>query len=510
MLVRLFAIRDHGYLEITMRITRVWVCICLLVGLGAGVASLDALAAMSSSWMDPGRIMVIYNTTRMDSVDPKEADTFSRDMGAWYMKRYGMPTTHLFGYDMGKRVKWDNPGAFEFLKKVADYIKLHKIQVVLLAPGTPLIIRDVNDNHNLALDSLVGHSLWFAHIKKEAPACTAKRSVAPHNSNLYFPYIDMGDGASPFVVRTRDAGPWCKPGRDLMVGGREWYDTMKKDLRDHPSVRPYGRIGLPYYIEVFRARLRKPKKGTKETRDEKTLAAALKTLQIPLENTQFVKDLVNGGFVATTSIEKFNAQSARSLLFFGREGNTASFIDVESSISEAMALDAIQQGISPKRLTRIQSSYGWRATCPLKEPKWDHTAKEFMAGTIVPGLNPLIFSAGGVNNTTEDVTPWPKSLNVQPGLVASVSVSNGKAFAGSLLRRGATTIVVNLHHPQNSRLHAWFSVHRQLIGGATISEAMMTSGGAERGGYITGSIWGDPLYAPFGKNKVKKLWFIGE
>ena len=27
--------------------------------------------------------------------------------------------------------------------------------------------------------------------------------------------------------------------------------------------------------------------------------------------------------------------------------------------------------------------------------------------------------------------------------------------------------------------------------------------------YITGSIWSDPLYAPFGKNKTKDLWFTG-
>ena len=70
-------------------------------------------------------------------------------------------------------------------------------------------------------------------------------------------------------------------------------------------------------------------------------------------------------------------------------------------------------------------------------------------------------------------------------------------------------MIVNIHHPQNARLHAWFSVFRQLVAGATVCEAMVTSGGSERGGYITGSIWGDPLYAPFGKNPTKELWFTG-
>jgi len=132
-----------------------------------------------------------------------------------------------------------------------------------------------------------------------------------------------------------------------------------------------------------------------------------------------------------------------------------------------------------------------------------------MKGNIKPGINSLIFAAGGVNNTNEMMQPWPKSLNVQPGLVAAVSVSNGKDFSGSLLKRGATTMIVNHHHPQNARLHAWFSVFRQLISGATICEAMITSGGSERGGYITGSIWGDPLYAPFRHNKKKVYWITG-
>jgi hypothetical protein len=462
----------------------------------------EAIAAAQSPWIDHGKIMVIYNTTRMDSVDLAEPDSFSHDIAAWYMQRYGMPLTHLFGYDMGAKVKWDNPGTFGFLQAVADYIKQNGIQIVLLAPGTPMIIRDLNNNHDLALDSLVGHSLWFAHVKKEAPSCRDKQSVAPHNSNLYFPYLDMGDGASPFVVRTRDASRWCPKGRDLMIAGREWYDTMLVNLRNHPSVRPYGRIGMPYYLEVFPVgRNNKP-----DDKPEENLAA----LAIPLENSQFVKDLVEGGIAAVTSIESFNKQSERCLLFFGREGNTTSFIDVESSISEAMAQDAIMQGVIPQRIVRIKSQGGWQPSCPLPEPAWNYTAEEFMKGQIKPGLNPLIFSAGGVNNTTENVTPWPDSLDVKPGLVAAVSVSNGKAFAGSLLRRGATTVIVNIHHPQDARLHAWFSVFRQLVAGATVCEAMVTSGGSERGGYITGSIWGDPLYSPFGQNPNKALWFTGE
>jgi hypothetical protein len=457
--------------------------------LGVCLSGTDARCEIPSSWIDPGRIMVIYNTTRMGSVDPAEPDTFSRDIAEWYMKRYEMPTTHLFGYDMGAKVRWNNPGAFAFLQAVADYVKRHDIQIVLLAPGTPMIVRDLNNKHNLALDSLAGHALWFAHVIKKAPTCNAKKSVGPDDSNLYFPYLDMGDGVSPFVVRTNDSSRWCPDGGRLLTLEREWYDTMRKDLRDHPSVRPYGRIGLPYYLEAF------PDKASQ--------------LQVPLENSQFVKDLVNGGIDATTSIKQFNAQSNRSLLFFGREGNTASFIDVESSISEAMAQDAIMQGVSDTRIVRVQSQRGWNSGCCLPEPNWDHTASEFMSGSISPKINPLIFSAGGVNNTKEDSTAWPNSLDVQPGLVASVSVSNGKTFAGSLLKRGATTIVVNIQHPQNARLHAWLSVFRQLVDGATVTEAMMTSGGSERGGYLTGSIWGDPLYAPFGHNKTKGNWFTG-
>lgn len=464
-----------------------------------------------SAWIDKARVMVIYNTARMDSVADGEKDTFSRDIGAWYMKQYGMPTKHLFGFDMGKKVRWNNPGAFKFLQAVADYIKAHRIQIVLMAPGTPIIVRDLNNLHNLALDSLAGHALWFAHVKKEAPTCEEKRSVLPRDSNLYFPWIDMGDGASPFVVRTADASRWIPTGKGHLIGRRGWYDTMRKDLRDHPSVRPYGRIGLPYYVEAFPIRKqKKAKRGApKDAKPQLWTKEQMDLLAIPRENSKFVKDLVRGGMGATTSIKAFNAQSKRSLLFFGREGNTASFIDVEAALCEAMAMDAMKRGVDPKRITRVKSQRGWLKDCPLPEPKWNHTAPAFMAGTIKPGLNALIFSAGGVNNTTEMMRPWPNSLDVQPGMVAAVSVSNGKDFAGSLLKRGATTMIVNLHHPQNARLHAWFSVFRQLVDGATVCEAMMTSGGSERGGYITGSIWGDPLYAPFGKNEAKDLWFTG-
>ncbi len=453
------------------------------------VLAANARGQIASSWIDPKRIMVIYNTSRMDSVAPEEPDTFSRDIAEWYMKRYGMPTTHLFGYDMGTKVRWNNPGAFDFLKAVADYVKRHDIQIVLMAPGTPMIVRDLNNKHNLALDSLAGHALWFAHVKKEAPFCRSSASVGPEDSNLYFPYLDMGDGATPFVVRTNDARRWCPKGGNLLPFNRQWYDTMMRDLRGHPSVRPYGRIGLPYYLEAY------PDKAPE--------------LQIPLENSRFVKALVNRGIAATTSIEEFNAQSTRGLLFFGREGNTASFIDVESSLCEAMALDAIRQGVSPARIVRVKSRRGWTRGACLPEPDWDYTAAKFMSGSISPKINPLIFSAGGVNNTKEDAAPWPNSLDVQPGLVASVSVSNGRTFAGSLLKRGATTIVVNIQHPKNARLHAWLSVSRQLVAGATVAEAMVTSGGSERGGYVTGSIWGDPLYAPFGHNKSKTYWFTG-
>ncbi len=452
--------------------------------------SLEARSEIPSSWIDSARIMVVYNTTRMESVDPKESETFSHDIAQWYMERYGMPTTHLFGYDMGTKVRWDNPGAFDFLQTVADYIQRHNIQIVLLAPGTPMIVKDTNNRHNLALDSLTGHALWFAHVIKEAPTCTAKKSVGPRDSNLYFPYLDMGDGASPFVVRTNDARRWCPQEGSLLPFGRMWYDTMKKDLRNHPSVRPYGRIGMPYYIEAF--------------------PDAAPELQIPRENAQFVKDLVNGGIAATTSLKDFNAQANRCLLFFGREGNTASFIDVESSMCEAMAQDALQLGVSKTKIVRVQSQRGWTRDSCLPEPAWDYTAKQLMSGSIAPKVNPLIFSAGGVNNTKEDSAPWPNSIDVQPGLVASVSVSNGRSFAGSLLKRGATTVVVNIQHPQNARLHAWLSVFQQLVAGATVTEAMVTSGGSERGGYITGSIWGDPLYAPFGHNSTKANWFTGD
>ncbi len=458
-------------------------------------ATAQTASVINSDWIDPTRIMVIYNTTRMDSVDPGELDTFSRDMGEWYMTRYGMPTTHLFGYDMGTKVRWNNPGAFDFLQAVADYIELNNIQIVLMAPGTPLIIRDTNNLHNLALDSLVGHALWFVKVKGEAPTCTVGNSVAPTNSNLYFPYEDMGDGASPFVVRTNDATRWCPFGGAIEPGGfnfitgtsgEQWYDTLSMDMQNHPSVRPYGRIGLPYYLEAYA---------------DADLATSPE-LAIPLENSQFVKDLVNGGIASMTSISEFNAQSDRSLLFFGREGNTTSFIDVESSMSEAMAQDALKQGVSESNIIRVKSAGGWNANSCLQEPVWDFTSTQFMDGLITNKPNPLIFAGGGVNNTKENVRPWPDSLNVQPGLLAEVSVSNGKAFAGSLLRRGATTIVVNIQHPQNSRLHAWFSVSRQIIAGSTVAEAMITSGGSERGGYITGSIWGDPLYAPFGNNAL--------
>jgi hypothetical protein len=445
--------------------------------------------ALESDWIDPARIMVIYNTVKMDSVDPTESATFSRDMGKWYMLRYGMPTKHLFGYDMGTRVKWNNPGAFDFLKAVADYIENNDIQVVLLAPGTPLLVRDTNNNANLALDSLAGHALWFAKVRKEAPACNNRKSIAKNNSNLYFPYTDMKDGASPFVARTNNAHRWC-PDRGSLEGKRYWYDTMMVDLRDHPSVRPYGRIGLPYYLEAF------PDKE--------------KGMSIPTENTQFVKDLVNGGIAATTSIKDFNAQSKRSLLFYGRENSSASFIDVKPSLYEAMAQDAIVQGISANRIVRVHPRGGkWNNNSCLQEPSWNYSHRAFRNGLIKPAINPLIFSAGGVGNTTEAMEPWPDSLQVQPGLVATAATSNGSAFAGSLLKRGATTIIVNIKHPRNSRLHAWFSVFRQLVNGATVAEAMVAGGGSERGGYITGSIWGDPLYAPFGKNPHREDWFTG-
>lgn len=445
--------------------------------------------ALESDWIDPARVMVIYNTVKMDSVDPAESATFSRDMGEWYMQRHGMPTKHLFGFDMGTRVKWNNPGAFDFLKAVADYIENNDIQVVLLAPGTPLLVRDSNNSANLALDSLAGHALWFAKVRKEAPACNNRKSIAKNNSNLYFPYTDMKDGASPFVVRTNNAHRWC-PDRGNLEGNRYWYDTMMVDLRDHPSVRPYGRIGLPYYPEAF------PNKE--------------KEISIPTENTRFVKDLVNGGITATTSIKDFNAQSKRSLLFYGRENNTASFIDVESSLYEAMAQDAMLQGISADRIVRVHPRGGkWNNNSCLQEPSWNYSHAAFLNGLIKPAINPLIFSGGGVGNTTEVMKPWPDSLQVQPGLVATAAVSNGSAFAGSLLKRGATTIVVNIKHPQNARLHAWFSVFRQLVNGATVAEAMVAGGGSERGGYITGSIWGDPLFAPFGKNPHREDWFIG-
>lgn len=449
-----------------------------------------------SSWIEPSRIMVIHNTVKMDSVDPTEADTFSRDIATWYMKAYGMPDTHLFPYDMGKKVRWNHPGAYDFLQAVADYIEQNQIQIVLLAPGTPLIIRDINNKADLALDSLAGHALWFAKIKKEAPTCNDARSIAPDNCNLYFPYQDMGDGASPFVTRTKYAKTWCPDGGSL-IGERQWYQSTHQDLRDHPSVRPFGRIGLPYYLEAFPGK--------------KTGGANNTALDIPLENSTFVKKLVTGGIAAATSIQAFNQQAKRSLLFYGRENNTASFIDVESALCEAMAQDAIQQGLDPARIVRISPRSGsWNPQCCLNEPQWDYTNEQFQQGSISPAINPLIFAGGGVGNITEASKPWPKNLNVQPGLLATASVSNGKAFSGSLLRRGATTMIVNLHHPQNSRLHGWFDVFRQIIDGSTVAEAMISAGGSERGGYITGSIWGDPLYAPFGKNKNKTQAFIGE
>ena len=453
-------------------------------------------AALRSAWIDPTRIMVIYNTVKMDSVDPAEAETFSHDIGAWYMQRYGMPTKHLFGFDMGKKVRWNNPGALDFLQAVADYIDVNKIQVVLMAPGTPMIVRDANNKANLALDSLAGHALWFAKVKQEAPACENPKSIAPANTNLYFPFTDMGDGASPFVMGTRDATKWCPDGGSL-IGQRGWYQTMMVDLRDHPSVRPFGRIGLPYYVEAF------PNKS----KDGKPTPE----LDIPLENSQFVKDLVNGGIAATTSIAEFNKQTERSLLFFGREGNTASFIDVESALYEALANDALGQGVAPERITRISPRGNWKKETCLPEPTWDGTSNDFLDGKLKTPITPLIFSGGGVGNLTEAKKPWPKSLDVQPGLLATASGSNGKAFSGSLLRRGATAMVVNIHHPQNSRLHAWVTVFQQLVNGATLAEAMITGGGSPRGGYISGSVWGDPLYAPLGKNPdaVKENWFLG-
>ncbi|MCF6312583.1 MAG: hypothetical protein L3J39_09045 [Verrucomicrobiales bacterium] len=64
------------------------------------------------------------------------------------------------------------------------------------------------------------------------------------------------------------------------------------------------------------------------------------------------------------------------------------------------------------------------------------------------------------------------------------------------------SFIVNLHHPQNSRLHGWFDVFRQIIDGSTIAEAMISGGGSELCGYITGSIWGDPV-PPLVKTKIK-------
>ncbi len=469
----------------------------LYVGGPTGGAAAKTASPLRSSWIDPTRIMVIYNTVKMDSVDAAEKDTFSRDIGAWYMRTYGMPTKHLFGFDMGRKVRWNNPGAFDFLEAVAAYVKEHDIQIVLMAPGTPMIVHDANKKANLALDSLAGHALWFADVKKEAPTCQDARSIGPRSTNLYFPFVDMKDGASPFVMLTRDATRWCAEGGPL-IGRRGWYQSMMMDLREHPSVRPFGRIGLPYYVEAF------PSKDD----DGEPVAE----LQIPLENSQFVKDLVLGGMAATTSIEEFNAQSERSLLFYGREGNTGSFIDVESALYEGLAKDAIMQGVAPERIVRIAPRSGsWDASACLPEPQWDAASAAFLDGKLKAPIDALIFSGGGVGNLTEAKKPWPRSLVVRPGMVATASVSNGKAFSGSLLRRGATAMVVNIQHPRDSRLHAWLSVFQQLVNGATLAEAMITGGGAERGGYISGSIWGDPLYAPFGKNpeRVKENWFVG-
>ena len=140
---------------------------------------------------------------------------------------------------------------------------------------------------------------------------------------------------------------------------------------------------------------------------------------LAFENAQFVKDLVNGGIAATTSIKGFNAQSRRSLLFFGREKNTASFIDVESSLYEAMAQDAMMQGISAERIVRVHPRGGdWNRNSCLKEPAWDYSQSRFLNGKVRPAIDPLIFSAGGVGNTTEIMKPWPESLQVRPGMVA--------------------------------------------------------------------------------------------
>ena len=68
--------------------------------------------------------------------------------------------------------------------------------------------------------------------------------------------------------------------------------------------------------------------------------------------------------------------------------------------------------------------------------------------------------------------------------------------------------MVNIHHPEDARLHAWLTVFEQLVDGATMTEAMVTSGGSDRGGYVTGSLWGDPLYAPFGLNATKTSWIV--
>jgi len=57
--------------------------------LGFFLLSTEARCEIASSWIDPGQIMVVYNTTRMDSVDPAEPDTFSHDIARWYMRRLG-------------------------------------------------------------------------------------------------------------------------------------------------------------------------------------------------------------------------------------------------------------------------------------------------------------------------------------------------------------------------------------------------------------------------------------
>ncbi len=71
---------------------RLLVACVLALTFGSAVTAREAGdSPIRSAWIARDRIMVIYNTTRMDSVASKEKDSFSRDIGAWYMRQYGMP-----------------------------------------------------------------------------------------------------------------------------------------------------------------------------------------------------------------------------------------------------------------------------------------------------------------------------------------------------------------------------------------------------------------------------------